>query len=745
MFSLERLLRALVESANDGIYIRDLEGKIIFANERFAEIHGYPLEEVLGRQAKDLLDLESGAKVIEEDGSVREEDIKEVIRKIEEGIAPGILEVKALQRDGTVKYLQINANYIKEDGKVVAVFGIVRDITGRRRMERALRESEEKFRSLFEDGVDPMVILNSKGEFLAVNNRVKELTGFAPEELLGKSFLAVGILTPESTEIARENFVRRMGGGEIPPYEVEVLTKDGGRLPVEINASLIEYEGERADLVVLRDIRERKRAEEEIRRLKEFNENIVENMEEGILLEDKDGYITFINPMMEKLLGYSRGELIGEFWEKIVPPESRERVREEWHRRREGEKSIYEAFLLSKAGQRIPVIISARPLFEDGEYRGAISAFTDITERRRLEEALTHEREELVKTNRYLQTVLDTIPSGLFTVDEERVITSWNKAAERITGYKPEDVIGKSCEVLRGEPCLTECGLYAEDVEKPLIGQECTIIRRDRKRITISKSVDFLRDGHGRIIGGVESFSDITQEKEMERMKMEFVSTVSHEIRTPLTSIKGCADLLLSGDTGTINEEQEEFLKIIIDSADRLTKLINDLLDMQKIESGRLEFKFERVRLDEVLRATAKAFQITAERKGLSFEAEIEEGIVVRADRDRLAQAFANLLSNAVKYTQEGVVRVRARRADRKAVVEIEDTGIGMSAEEGSQLFKKFFRADNPYTREAGGTGLGLSIVKAIIERHGGEISVESGPGVGSTFTVTLPLLNSSE
>jgi signal transduction histidine kinase len=197
---------------------------------------------------------------------------------------------------------------------------------------------------------------------------------------------------------------------------------------------------------------------------------------------------------------------------------------------------------------------------------------------------------------------------------------------------------------------------------------------------------------------------------------------------------------MLGGDTGELNEEQREFLRIIVNNSTKLAELISNLLDVQRMESGELELKLEELQLDKLLRRVAEAFRATTEEKGLSFEVDIEEGLTVRADGDRLAQAFSNLISNAVKYTEEGSVMVRAGKEDRKAMIEVEDTGIGMSQEEIEQLFTRFFQADGTYIRRAGGTGLGLFLAKAIVDRHGGKISVKSEPGMGSTFTVILPL-----
>ncbi|MCL6643083.1 MAG: response regulator, partial [Candidatus Bipolaricaulota bacterium] len=203
----------------------------------------------------------------------------------------------------------------------------------------------------------------------------------------------------------------------------------------------------------------------------------------------------------------------------------------------------------------------------------------------------------------------------------------------------------------------------------------------------------------------------------------------------------GYVDFVLAGDVVPLTPEQKEFLTIASQNTTRLTELINDLLEIERLESGKIEFEFAEFDLAEVLDNVARSLQVNAEQKGLEFLTEIASGLKVRGDRERLAQVFLNLLSNAIKYTPAGTVELRAHQEDDTVVVEVRDTGIGLSERDMQKLFQKFFRSDNPYVRKAGGTGLGLSIAKAIVECHNGTITVTSQLGQGSTFTVRLPAL----
>jgi DNA-binding response OmpR family regulator len=248
-------------------------------------------------------------------------------------------------------------------------------------------------------------------------------------------------------------------------------------------------------------------------------------------------------------------------------------------------------------------------------------------------------------------------------------------------------------------------------------------------------------DREGRDLGRLHAFRDVTRERELDRMKDEFVSLVSHELRTPLTSIKGYVDLLIDGDAGDVTEEQKEFLEIVKNNSDRLVLLVNDLLDVSRIEAGRVNLRVQPVDLAGSIEEVATSLRPLMEHKRQSLKLEVPADLPqVRADRDRVVQIMTNLLSNAHKYTLEGgAVTVRAQAGENEVQVEVSDTGVGMTADERHKLFTKFFRAQNPATQNVSGTGLGLNIVKSLVEKQGGRIWVTSEPMKGSTFIFTIP------
>ena len=293
------------------------------------------------------------------------------------------------------------------------------------------------------------------------------------------------------------------------------------------------------------------------------------------------------------------------------------------------------------------------------------------------------------------------------------------------------------------ERCV-ECEVHKAnaDVFDPLHSDEYRELEFDEPARVVKARVSPVVDAEGDYIGRVLAMHDITHEREIDQMKNEFVSTVSHELRTPLTSIKGYVDLILDGDAGEINEIQEEFLGIVKENSDRLVDMINDMLDISRIESGRIRLKVEPVNIADSIEGAVDSFRAVLNQTGRTVKTRIPEDLpLVAVDRDRVGQVLINFISNALKYSPEGGdVTVAAKHTDGYVQVSVADKGMGISREDQKKLFTKFYRVDSAMTREIGGTGLGLSIAKSIIELLGGKVSVRSKIGEGSTFSFTVPV-----
>jgi PAS domain S-box-containing protein len=339
-----------------------------------------------------------------------------------------------------------------------------------------------------------------------------------------------------------------------------------------------------------------------------------------------------------------------------------------------------------------------------------------------------------------LAAIVESSNDAICGTTLDGLIQNWNHGAERLYGYSRHEVLGKHVSLIHAEQ-MKDADLLQRIAAGQRVSRLETInLTKDGRKIEVSMTISPILDRTGQIVGASTIARDITDERILDRLKSDFVGTVSHELRTPLSAIKGFLELVVDGEAGPINETQREFLDIAVRNSDRLGALINDLLDMSRIESDRLEMKSGPVDLAAVLADVGATFRHEAYTKGLVLREEVPELPLVRGDKARLIQVFCNLVSNAIKYTPKGEIGIKAAPVGDGVEVIVYDSGIGLTPEEQSLLFTKFFRGSNPVVTESRGTGLGLVIAKAILQAHNASIDVESRPGEGTQFRVVLPL-----
>ena len=379
----------------------------------------------------------------------------------------------------------------------------------------------------------------------------------------------------------------------------------------------------------------------------------------------------------------------------------------------------------------------------------AFNHMADVLAQR--ESALREQNGVLAALNHRFESVLDAANDGIAMLDREGHFVLVNRRFGDLLGSRPEAFLHHTIE--EAPPLLLErlahlsgrlaTLLPGEVQDERGVAEEIIALDGSDQRFLQFYTAPVQGEDGQETIGRILVLRDVTRERELDKMKTDFISVVSHELRTPLTSIKGYTDLLLSGATGEISELQSEFLGIIQGSTTRLSNLINDILDISRIESGSIQIKHEPIDYRAIVSDTLRLMKAAADEKQISMDASLPETIPpVRGDSDKVLQVLANLVSNAIKYTPEGGwVKVSLEVLGEASVTTcVADSGIGVADEDQPKLFQKFFRADNTSTREAGGTGLGLVIAKTIIELLGGAIWVESEPGRGSRFFFTLPL-----
>jgi len=727
--SEERLELAL-KGADLGLWDWDVEsGKVTF-NERWAQMLGYELEEI-----------EPNVKTWEK--LVHPDDMPKVMETLSahmEGKTPFYeTEHRVLTKSGEWKWILDRGKIMERDstGKPIRATGTHMDIDGRKLTEQALLDSEQRIKSIVENIVDGIFSINSRGTIESVNPAAVKIFGYSSNELIGKN---VKMIMPSPDREHHDGYLRRYmetGEGTIIGIGREVTgrKKDGTLFPLELAVNRM-YSGENTKFVgIMRDITERKAFEKKLKKSQANLEDAQRLARIGNWEWDLFTGQVFWSDETFRIFGRESGEfeLNYESYMESVHPDDVKMLKQRIEKSlQDKETYVIEYRILTPDGSVRWVEGKGELSYdENGEPLRIFGTVQDITDRK-----LVQERSAL------LASIVESTGDAVIGKTLDFKILSWNKAAERMFGYSVGEVRGKSVSILMTpEKVDSEMHELMSRVHRGerIDRYETERIRKDGSRFDVSVTISPITDANAKIVGVSSIARDISREKEIERMKNDFVSSVSHELRTPLTSIQGYVSMILDGDTGEINELQTEFLEIVSLSSERLGNLINDLLDIERIESGKIEMKMERIDLSAVLDLSAKTMMAAAEQKGLSLISDIEEDISIDGDKDKLTQVAVNLLSNAIKFTREGEVSIALRKSDDEILINVEDTGVGISLGDQEQLFEKFFRSDDTYVRNAGGTGLGLSIVKTIVESHNGRIDIDSELGKGSRFSISFP------
>ncbi len=475
----------------------------------------------------------------------------------------------------------------------------------------------------------------------------------------------------------------------------------------------------------------------QLSKAKKYTDSIIQSMREMLIVTDINWNIREVNPLVKTLLGYTKEELIGRpvsiltgKGEKLFKDYTLKKLQEG-----EGVIHDYRVNFISKDNEKIPVAFTGSLIMDDtGHPLGMVGIARDMSATIRLIKELQKINEELGISNEKFQTTMRSVRVPIATLDVGRTILSVNPAFEELTGWAAKEISGEQYDVLLS----LAVGRKSFLTEEPGTWLGKAVIKnKEGRTINVSYTEAPLKGPRSNIIGMVCTLEDISREMEIDRMKTEFISTVSHELRTPLTAIKGYVDLILEGEAGKINETQKDFLELVAHSSDRLTALINDLLDVERIESGRAVMKQELVDVNGIIRDVTHTFEKEITKKGLTLQTNIPMEVpVVIGDRERIEQVLANLVNNAIKYNRpSGYIKVMMGVEGKFVRIDVIDGGIGISEENQLKLFSRFFRVDT----STGGSGLGLSIVESIIKKMGGRIRVKSRQGVGSTFAVLLP------
>ncbi len=681
----------------------------------------------------------------------------------------------------------------------------VRDMSqssrARQRVETALTV-ERNFVSAVLDTVGALVVVfDTAGRIVRFNRACEIISGYQSSDLIGK-FAWERLIPKDEIPEYVDNF-QRIRNGQFPTtYENYWLSADGVRRRISWSATaMLDSHGQVAFVIATGiDVTVQRVAETAIRESEARYRQIVEGSLGLVCTHDMEGRILSINEHGASGLGYTVQDVVGKSLKDFMEPERRsvlERYFEELRAKGEAQGLFH---LVNARGDERAFAYRNRVVAPvDGE-RYVLGFGVDITEQIRAEA-------QLDTLSRQSNSVLESVGDGIFALDLEGRITLVNPAAAQMLGYKQEEILGRNMHDLihhtkvDGSPyAIEESPIQAslthlstvrianevfwrkdgtsfpvEYVARPQIeagepdapeviepgkhrgtwfggssaGEHGAFADSHEVSAFDSHAMDLSHDHRGRAVGVVVAFTDISERNALDRMKDEFISTVSHELRTPLTSLRAALGLVSGGALNARPEKMRQMMEIALGNTDRLVRLVNDILDLERIGSGKAELHFAQTSVDDLFKRATQQQQSAAHRANIRFTIE-PNNVTVWADPDRILQTLNNLLSNAIKFSPQAStipseIRLTAHYVTPdEALIEVEDQGRGIPSDKLQQIFDRFKQVDASDSRAMGGTGLGLAICRSIVQQHGGHIWATSMLGEGSTFHFTLPTRPSS-
>ncbi|MCX9083870.1 MAG: PAS domain S-box protein [Candidatus Methanoperedens sp.] len=773
--------KTILKTAMDGFYLVDSQGRILDANDSYCSMTGYSLEELLQMSLKDIEAKETEEMIA-----------KRIHRVLTEG--HDRFETRHKCKDGRIIDIEASVNYDPADGG--KFYSFMRDITDRKKFDQTLKENEEHLRSITESANDAIITIDSKGMIIFWNNGAINKFGYDKKEVIGKPLT---ILIPEKYRDAHLKGLDRFiatGKSHVIGNKVELsgLRKNGIEFPLELSLSTwkagetVYFSG------ILRDITERKQRQEILEartRLVEFSlshsvdELLQKTLDEiEVLTRSQIGFFYFLdkdqrtitfqkwstNALVEMCKTKGKGQEydISEagvwaecFYQQC--PVIHNNYQELPHRkglppghvpviRELVIPIIRDNLIMAILGVGNKSVVYDKADVENTRLLGDLG--WDLVERKRAEEKLLDSEEKyrmLYEGSSDAIMLLDE--KGFFDCNDAtlKIFGFYNK--EDFTKIHPSQVSppnqpdgedSGTAANKRITEAFTKGSNHFEWVHRRQNGEdfpaEVLLSAFNFKGKQVLQAT--VRDIAERKIAHDLHIKNIRLETE-NKAKSEFLASMSHELRTPLNAIIGFSDIMTMGIGGSLNETQKGYVKDIHSAGDHLLLIINDILDISKVESGKMELLIERFSVDELMGETHSLVKYKAMQHNIDVIKNIDPQLgSIEGDKQRIKQVLFNLLSNAVKFSKEegGKITVKVKKIGEMAEFSVSDTGIGIKKENLEKLFNEFQQLDTGITRKYGGTGLGLVISKKLVELHGGDIRVESVIGEGSTFTFTIPV-----
>jgi PAS domain S-box-containing protein len=746
----EARFRAIFERSSLGIIVVNPEGLTVSVNPAFEQMLGYSEAELKQLRFSDFTHPEDVG------------DNLNYFERLHKGeIDHYQMDKRYLRKDGSVVWTRINVSpIIDSNSQATASVALVEDVTERGLAEAALRESEARFRAIFEGANVGMVTFGPDGYPVSSNAALQRMLGFSNEELREIRFRV--ITHPDDVEPTVELF-QKLQAGELDHYYLDkrYLRKDGAIVWARLSVSALGNSSAHGIMAVslIEDITERKLTEAALRESEARFRAIYEGTTIGIVVVDRSGYTLSANPAFVKMLGYSEAELLSMNFGDYTHPEDVPDNMNLFVRLIRGEIDHYQ---YEKRYRRkdggivwVQMHVSSFPY----QYENMVVALVeDITERQKTEAALR-------ESEAHNAALLNAIPDLMFLLDKNGVFLDYRAPDVSTLFVPPEQFMGKPVyEVMpdsitaplrelitraikTGEMQFYE---YSSPDEHNLSIYESRIVAfGDDKILVMSRDIterkrtelavqELNADLERRVTVRTAELAAANERlTELDRLKSKFIADVSHELRTPLAVLNTRVYLLENG----LPEKRAEYLIGLRGQIERLTQFVNTILDLSRLELGRGRIEFAPVNLNDVVDQVTVALAPRAEASGLRLTMHCADSLPpVRGEFNQLAQVATNLIANAINYTANGRIEVSTGLEGEQVCLQVQDTGMGITPDDIPHLFERFYRGERAGQSQIAGSGLGLSIVKEITDLHNGTIEVESEVGKGTTFKVRLPL-----
>ncbi len=614
----------------------------------------------------------------------------------------------------------------------------------KRSAQLELTSREKLFKALVEKSWDAVVLIDATSKILYASPSAKKVLGYTPEELNGTT--GFNLIIQEDRKKTMEELAKLVlkPGGTVT-VEYRTTRKDKKVIWVEATGTNLLFDPVINAIVVnFRDITEKKQREDILKNEDKRFRALIEKGGEGLALVGKDGKVIYTTSTVTELLGYTQEEY-EKIAQSIVHPDDLKMIQTKSvsFLKNPGKTISIEYRIMHKDGRYRWFNILATNLLEDEYVKAIVVRFRDITEEKIIEETERREKAED-------EAVLESIGEGLIATDEKGVITLVNPAASRMLNVNISKLIG--IQLIKAVDMLNENGEKLPSEERPMTkiltskfvgftSMSNYYVKSDGSKIPIAFTLTpVILDE--KIIGSVEVFRDITEEKEIDRSKTEFVSLASHQLRTPLTTINWYTERLIGKKLGEMTLDQKRYLEEIYSAGRRMSNLINALLSVSRLELGTYSVEPEKISIPELSKQIIHEFLFQIKEKDLTLVEKYADNFPkINLDPKLIGIMIQNLLSNAIKYTQHGgKIEIDISYDQKNVKIIISDNGYGIPRKQQNKIFTKLFRADNIKNIDTDGTGLGLYLVKLLLDKFGGRISFVSKEKEGSTFTVLLPI-----